>query len=104
MCAALKAFVRTVANSPLKIALLTHLWHTRGVFTDTTELANRLNRDPAAVRTAVRELADADALDYDANSFFGFADLCFLVETPQRQRTVGALAEAMTRDRGRIHQ
>ena len=97
--ATLHAFLRDIANSPVKVSLLTYFWNNVGLMTSTIELARGLQQKPEVVNQAVQELAEAGVLAYA--QVFGYVDVCYLDtihHSPAIRDGIGLLARAMYDD------
>jgi hypothetical protein len=96
---ALKAFLRTTANTVTKVRLLHFFLIHPEVCLSSQELAARLELDAQDVCGALQTLNDAGALIYSPS--FGYSDLCLILpgyHTPAMKRDLETLRSALQTD------
>lgn len=99
----LEAFLRTVANSALKVRVLEFFLAQPGVCVGTGQLAERLRVDHQEVRDAVQELGWQGALTFCP--YFGRGDLCLMnpqYQTEQMKRDLNILMLALRHAPGEV--
>ncbi|RYF41764.1 MAG: hypothetical protein EOO38_20365 [Cytophagaceae bacterium] len=92
-------FLHIVANTPLKIKILSTFLYDPYLCISSDHLAQRLKEDTADVRRNVRELWSDRAFHYCSS--FGYSDLCslsFQRHTPTIQHCLGLLRLALRLD------